>query len=86
MYAIVAYIGLRASVVDMVLGVVGWLYVPARTSRRKLRKEEQRAVAARRADGASQPVNWQRILYDGDRRLGRDVNRKNDLRRRATPR
>lgn len=86
MYAIVAYIGLRASVVDMVLGVVGWLYVPARPSRRKLRKEEQRTVAARRADGASQPVNWQRILYDGDRRLGRDVNRKNDLRRRVTPR
>ncbi|MGO1401591.1 MAG: glycosyltransferase family 2 protein [Flaviflexus sp.] len=85
-YAIIAYIGIRASLVDMVLGVVNWLYVPDVPSRRQLKKKEEEERAARRAKGASEPVEWERILYDGDRRLGPDVKRKNDLRRRITPR
>lgn len=86
MYAIITYIGPRAAVVDMVLGVVNWLYVPDRRSRRAMKEEQAKAIAARRADGSSRPVNWERILHDGDRRLGRDMSRKNDLRRRITPR
>ena len=75
-WAIVAYIGLRNSVVDMTLGVVSWLYVPERPARK-------RAGAPPREP---RPVDWAGILYHGDRRLGRDVARKNDLRRRVSPR
>jgi cellulose synthase/poly-beta-1,6-N-acetylglucosamine synthase-like glycosyltransferase len=73
-WAIVAYIGIGDSVVDMVLGVVGWLYVPV--------KPPRRTAPPVREPG---PVDWAGILYHGDRRLGRDVARKNDMRRRISP-
>lgn len=69
--AIRAYIGLRASVVDMVLGVVNWLYVD---------KKQPAPVAEPIPDDA--PVRWESILYHGDRRLARDLRRRGDRRRR----
>ncbi|MBK7821979.1 MAG: glycosyltransferase [Tessaracoccus sp.] len=75
-WAIVAYIGIRNSLVDMALGVVNWLYVPVKPAR----KQETAPPREPR------PVDWAGILYHGDRRLGRDVARKNDLRRRVSPR
>lgn len=77
LWAILAYIGIRASVMDVVLGIIGWLYVP------KDRSPKRPHPSPRRVDG---PVDWQGILYHGDRRLGRDMPRKNDLRRRVSPR
>ncbi|MBM7517343.1 cellulose synthase/poly-beta-1,6-N-acetylglucosamine synthase-like glycosyltransferase [Nocardioides nitrophenolicus] len=74
--AIRAYIGLRASVVDMAMGVVNWLYVPIRRS----------GPVAVEPSG-EEAVDWQGILYHGDRRLGRDLRSKGDRRRRiARPR
>lgn len=77
-WAILAYIGLRASIVDVVLGVIGWLYVPVQPKKKQPRKPAR--------SGQMPPVNWEAILYHGDRRLGRDIARKNDLRRRISPR
>lgn len=74
-WAILSYIGLRAAAVDITLGLVSWLYVPVKPARTK---PEQRPWSGE--------VDWQGILYHGDRRLGRDVARKNDLRRRVSPR
>ncbi|MBN8882100.1 MAG: glycosyltransferase [Salana multivorans] len=82
-WAIVAYIGIRSSIVDVALGIVGWLYVPERPARRPAAPSGDRGAAT---DGAPRPVDWEGILYHGDRRLGRDVARKNDLRRRVSPR
>ena len=75
-WAIIAYIGIRNSIVDMALGVVGWLYVPIKPPR----------PAVPTGPREPRPVDWVGILYHGDRRLGRDVSRKNDLRRRVSPR
>ncbi|WP_188755562.1 glycosyltransferase family 2 protein [Microbacterium album] len=80
-WAIVAYIGIRNSLVDMGLGVLNWLYVPRKP------KRDRRAKAAETREAAGpQDVDWAGILYHGDRRLGRDVARKNDVRRRVSPR
>ncbi|MFT4231672.1 MAG: glycosyltransferase family 2 protein [Leucobacter sp.] len=73
-WATFSYIGIRASIVDAVLGVVGWLYVPEK----KPRKERVNLV-----DPDAQ-VNWQAILYHGDRRLRRDLARTSDRRRRLS--
>lgn len=82
-WAFLAHIGIKNAVVDMVLGVVGWLYVPVpdRTLKRPPRKG---APVTRRS--TPETTDWRSILYYGDRRLGRDVHRKGDLRRRASPR
>lgn len=74
-WAIIAYIGIRASIVDAVLGVVGWLYVPE--------KKPARATSKNAVDPEAQ-VNWQAILYHGDRRLRRDLVRTSDRRRRLS--
>jgi len=73
--AIRAYIGIWNSIVDMGMGVVNWLMVPNR-----------RTVVAAPAVAGPQPVDWASILYHGDRRLGRDLRRKGDRRRRLTHR
>lgn len=73
-WATVSYIGVRASIVDAVLGVVGWLYVPVKPAK---------AERGRTVDGEAQ-VNWQAILYHGDRRLRRDLARTSDRRRRLS--
>jgi cellulose synthase/poly-beta-1,6-N-acetylglucosamine synthase-like glycosyltransferase len=73
--AIRAYIGIWNSLADMVMGVVNWLMVPNR-----------RRVEAVAVPEGPQPVDWASILYHGDRRLGRDLRRKGDRRRRLTHR
>lgn len=73
--AIRAYIGLRASVVDMGMGVVNWLFVPRKV-----------APAPAPEDDPDRPVDWDGILYHGDRRLDRDLRRRDDRRRRLTHR
>lgn len=71
-WAAISYIGLRNSIVDAVLGLVSWLYVAPKPPR----KPKQNLV-----DPDAQ-VNWQAILYHGDRRLSRDLVRSSDRRRR----
>ncbi|WP_261166387.1 glycosyltransferase family 2 protein [Microbacterium sp. Marseille-Q6965] len=61
LWAVIAYIGVWNSIVDFVLGVVDWLFVPADKPRRAKR------TAPAYAPG---PTDWQAILYHGDRRLG----------------
>lgn len=71
--AIRAYIGIANSVVDFGLGIVNWLLVP--------RKEPAREP---QVPHGPQPVNWEAILYHGDRRLARDLRRRGDRRRRLS--
>ncbi|WP_456696490.1 glycosyltransferase family 2 protein [Aeromicrobium sp. P5_D10] len=68
--AIRAYIGVRASFVDMGLGLVNWLYVEPKP---------QKAKVERSVDDT---IDWESILYYGDRRLARDLRRRGDRRRR----
>lgn len=68
--AIKAYIGVRASFVDMGLGVVNWLYVD---------RKPQKVAVERPVDDT---IDWESILYFGDRRLARDLRRRGDRRRR----
>lgn len=76
-WAILAYIGIRNSIADMALGLVGWFFVPV--------KQHPTKPAVARRPTTQARVDWQSILYFGDRRLGRDQRRKDDLRRRITP-
>lgn len=73
-WAIMAYIGIANSITDMVLGVVNWLWV------------EPRAKPKKKVADPNAPVNWQGILYHGDRRLARDSHHDLDRRRRAAGR
>ena len=72
-WAIWSYIGIRASTVDFFLGFLNWLYVPVKTPR----------TAATRPQIENELVNWEQILYHGDRRLSRDLKRSSDRRRRV---
>ncbi|MCC6494652.1 MAG: glycosyltransferase [Propionibacteriaceae bacterium] len=70
-WAIVAYIGVTNSITDMALGAVNWLWVPVKPKPKPITRDP------------NAPVDWKSILYFGDRRLGRDVRRDRDRRRRA---
>jgi cellulose synthase (UDP-forming) len=70
--AIRAYIGLWNSAVDVWLGFLNFLYVEPRRPR----------TAKVSAVDPSATVDWQTILYHGDRRLGRDLRQSKDRRRR----
>lgn len=59
-YAIVAFIGVRNSIVDVVLGIAHWVRVPARST------EPRHAPAA---DVASSP-DWEAVLYFGPDQAG----------------
>ncbi len=59
LWAIVTYIGVWNSIVDFVLGVIDWLFVPPRAPKRP-----------KNVTYPAGPVNWEAILYHGDRRLG----------------
>jgi hypothetical protein len=76
-FAIRAYIGLRNSAVDVTLGGVSWLYVADK------RSGAPRPSAAAELAPAPAGVDWATILYDGDRRLARDLRQKADRRRRV---
>lgn len=73
-YAVRAYIGLRNSVVDIFLGVLNWLYVKPR---------QAPAAAAEIIPKSPEEVDWESILYHGDRRLNRDLRGDEDRRKRA---
>lgn len=75
--AIRAYIGIANSLIDMGMGVLNWLMVP---------KRRPAAKSAVPALAGAQDVDWASILYHGDRRLGRDLRRRDDRRRRLTQR
>lgn len=75
MWCIQAYIGLWNSVVDVVLGAVNWLYVEPK----KKVKPESLVVPK-----TPEEVDWESILYHGDRRLNRDLRGGTDRRRRIS--
>ncbi|MBP2388596.1 cellulose synthase/poly-beta-1,6-N-acetylglucosamine synthase-like glycosyltransferase [Paeniglutamicibacter kerguelensis] len=72
-FAIRAYIGVKNSIVDMVLGVVNWLYVEPRKPKTK---PVPYPVAT------PENTDWSTLLYQGDRRLDRDLRGSDDRRRR----
>jgi hypothetical protein len=76
-FAIHAYIGVFNSAVDVFLGVVNWLYVSPRA-----RTVKESPVIAKTAE----EVDWETILYHGDRRLNRDLRGSTDRRRRIAVR
>ena len=75
MMCIQSYIGLWNSAVDVVLGAVNWLYV---TPKPKAKPES--LVVPKTAE----EVDWESILYHGDRRLNRDLRCGTDRRRRIS--
>ena len=75
--AIRAYIGVFNSVVDVFLGMVNWLYVSPRP-----KKVKESLVVEKTAE----EVDWETILYHGDRRLNRDLRGSTDRRRRIAVR
>jgi cellulose synthase (UDP-forming) len=75
--AIRAYIGVINSAVDAFLGMVNWLYVSPRP-----KKVTQSPVVAKTAE----EIDWETILYHGDRRLNRDLRGSADRRRRISVR
>ncbi|WP_309075648.1 glycosyltransferase family 2 protein [Paenarthrobacter sp.] len=75
MMCIQSYIGLWNSVVDVVLGAVNWLYVSP-----KPKAKPESLVVPKTAE----EVDWESILYHGDRRLNRDLRGGTDRRRRIS--
>ena len=73
--AIRNYIGIRNSIVDTWLGFLNFLYIDEKKPK-KVPFDPASLVDPTR------PVDWQRILYHGDRRLARDVRSTKDRRRR----
>ncbi len=72
-YAIHSYIGVRNSIVDVALGFVDWLFVAPK-------KPKQQATE--RPVATPETTDWSTILYQGDRRLNRDLRGTGDRRRR----
>jgi cellulose synthase (UDP-forming) len=70
--AIRAYIGIGNSFVDVWLGFLNWLHVDRKS----------KPVEPENLVDPSKPVNWEGILYYGDRRLNRDLRGQRDRRRR----
>ncbi|GAA5228768.1 glycosyltransferase family 2 protein [Paeniglutamicibacter antarcticus] len=73
-YAIRAYIGFKNSVVDMFLGVLNWLYIAPKAPK---------AVHALYPVATPGNTDWQTLLYQGDRRLDRDLRGGDDRRKRV---
>ncbi|MFT0848753.1 glycosyltransferase family 2 protein [Actinomycetaceae bacterium L2_0104] len=83
--AIVAYIGVWNSIVDFFMGVLDWLFVPAKPGRRKRKRgDAARGEGPQAGAGRTPPedVNWETILYHGDRRLGPSRQKDSIERRR----
>ncbi|WP_207346319.1 glycosyltransferase family 2 protein [Arthrobacter sp. E3] len=76
-FAIRAYIGLGNSVVDLSLGALNWLYVKPR-----VRPVAETVVVPK----TEKEIDWQALLYHGDRRLNRDLRGGSDRRRRVSQR
>ena len=73
LYAIRAYIGFKNSIVDMALGVVHWLFVPPRKAK---------STPVPYPVATPENTDWSTLLYQGDRRLDRDLRGNDDRRRR----
>ncbi|GER21740.1 glycosyl transferase [Zafaria cholistanensis] len=73
LFAIRAYIGIKNSLVDMGLGLLNWLFVAPK---------EKPAAKPAPAPAAPENTDWATILYQGDRRLNRDLRGSKDRRRR----
>ncbi|ASN38342.1 glycosyltransferase family 2 protein [Paeniglutamicibacter terrestris] len=73
LYAIRAYIGFKNSIVDMALGLVNWLFV----SPKKVKKAAMAYPVA-----TPENTDWSTLLYQGDRRLDRDLRGNDDRRKR----
>ncbi|GAA3672064.1 glycosyltransferase family 2 protein [Arthrobacter ginkgonis] len=72
-FAIRAYIGIKNSLVDMWLGLLNWLFVVPKA---------KPAPKAAPAPATPETTDWATILYQGDRRLNRDLRGSDDRRRR----
>lgn len=72
-YAIRAYVGIKNSVADMGLGLISWLFVAPKP-------EAQPAPVHPQA--TPETTDWATILYQGDRRLNRDLRGSEDRRKR----
>lgn len=77
-FAIRAYIGVRNSVVDVSLGLLNWLHVSPRA--------EKTSAVPVIVPKTAEEVDWQALLYHGDRRLNRDLRGGSDRRRRVSQR
>ncbi|WP_431712152.1 glycosyltransferase family 2 protein [Glutamicibacter uratoxydans] len=72
-YAIRSYIGVKNSIADLVLGIVSWLFVTPRTKAQPAPEYPQ---------ATPESTDWATILYQGDRRLNRDLRGSEDRRKR----
>ncbi len=65
-YAIIAFVGIRTSLVDIYVNVVSWLYKPQRFKPAPARREPEAILSADNVD----QVDWKLVLYMGfnDRR------------------
>lgn len=72
-YAIRSYIGIKNSIVDISLGLVSWLFVAPK---------QKPVPAPSRPVATPETTDWATILYQGDRRLNRDLRGTDDRRRR----
>ncbi|MET4097042.1 glycosyltransferase family 2 protein [Arthrobacter sp. UYCu712] len=75
--AIRSYIGVFNSAVDVFLGMLNWLYVSPRSSTEKVSPVVAKSL---------EEIDWEQILYHGDRRLNRDLRGSTDRRRRIAVR
>jgi len=78
-WAIVAYIGVWNSIVDMSLGAVGFLFVAPKAPK----AATSNLRVSKRTPVPLETVDWTSILYHGDRRLGENLRRSKESRRRA---
>jgi len=62
LWAILSYIGIWASIVDLWLGATNWLWVDAKPTKRQLRK------AAVTTPSEPATVDWRSVLYNGETR------------------
>lgn len=72
-YAIRAYVGIKNSVADMGLGLISWLFVAPKPKAQPAPVHPQ---------ATPETTDWATILYQGDRRLNRDLRGSEDRRKR----
>lgn len=77
-FAVYAYIGVKNSAVDIGLGILNWLFVSP--------KPPKAAAPDLIVSKTIEEVDWQTLLYHGDRRLNRDLRGGSDRRRRVAQR
>lgn len=83
-YAIIAYIGVRNSFVDIVVGAINWVMVDKSESKEATpsRSYGKQITSGSQHGHDKTKTDWRAILYFGDRRIARDVRKQGELRRR----